>query len=173
MVFKRSHNIWGYFTWHDLPVQDCQPVLTKKARPSPKKATESQTVAIKHTHIQMRNQLGTPGGAKSFLRVAQIFWTMSNIFERCPTHIPRDGEKFSRAPPGYRSAHIKQLCKHKTDIKTRQKHRCNIIPIFRSIFFPHDYTDVHLFLMKDIEHFYGNRKIFAIFFAPCLVIDFC
>jgi len=62
-----------YFTWHDLPVQDCQPVLTKKARPSPKKATESQTVAIKHTHIQMRNQLGTPGGAKSFLRVAQIF----------------------------------------------------------------------------------------------------
>ena len=29
---------------------------------------------------QARNQLGTPGGTKSFLRGAQIFWTMSNAF---------------------------------------------------------------------------------------------
>jgi len=35
----------------------------------------------KHARCQQaRNQLGTPGGAKRFLRGAQIFWTMSNIF---------------------------------------------------------------------------------------------
>jgi len=31
-------------------------------------------------HDQARNQLGTPGGAKSFLRGAQIFQAMSNTF---------------------------------------------------------------------------------------------
>ena len=45
---------------------------------------------------QARNQLGTPGGAKSFLKGAQIFWTMSNSFKRCPTHFSRGGEEFSR-----------------------------------------------------------------------------
>jgi len=50
---------------------------------------------------QARNQLGTPGGAKSFLRVAQIFQTMSNAFKLCPTYFSRGGEKFSRGlrPP--------------------------------------------------------------------------
>jgi len=43
---------------------------------------------------QARNQLGTPGGAKSFPRGAQIFWTTSNIFKLCPTHFTRGGEKF-------------------------------------------------------------------------------
>ena len=42
-----------------------------------------------------RNQLGTPGGPKSFPRGAQIFWTISNIFKLCPTHFYR-GPKFSR-----------------------------------------------------------------------------
>jgi len=43
---------------------------------------------------QARNQLGTPGGA-------QIFLTMSNSFEPCPTHFSRGDEKFSRGlrPP--------------------------------------------------------------------------
>ena len=56
---------------------------------------------------QARNQLGTPGGAKSFLRGVQIFWTLSNIFKLYPTHFSRGGEKFYRelrppcAPPGY------------------------------------------------------------------------
>jgi len=45
---------------------------------------------------QARNQIGTPGGAKSFLRGAQIFGTMSNIFKLCPTHFTRGGENFSR-----------------------------------------------------------------------------
>jgi len=34
--------------------------------------------------------------------------------------------------------------KHKIDNKTRHKHRYNTIPIFRSIFFPRNYTVVHL-----------------------------
>ena len=58
-------------------------------------------IAVLH---QARNQLGTPGGAKSFLRGAQIFWTMFNSFKLCPTHFSRGGEKFSRrcfAHPGY------------------------------------------------------------------------
>jgi len=44
---------------------------------------------------QARNQLGTSGGAKSFLRGAQNFWTVSNSFRLCPTHYSRGGEKFS------------------------------------------------------------------------------
>jgi len=30
---------------------------------------------------------------------------------------------------------------------------------------------VHLFFINNIDHFYGNNKIFAIFCAPCMVID--
>ena len=44
----------------------------------------------------------TLGGAKSFMRGAQNFWTMSNSFILCPTHFSRRGEKISRegfAPP--------------------------------------------------------------------------
>jgi len=57
---------------------------------------------------QVRNQLGTPGGAKSFPRGAQIFWTMSNIFKLCPTHFSRWGENFlgglrPPAPPWLRA----------------------------------------------------------------------
>jgi len=50
---------------------------------------------------QARNQLGTPGGAKSFPRGANIFWTMSNIFKLCPTDFSRGGEYFLRgaSPP--------------------------------------------------------------------------
>ena len=45
---------------------------------------------------QARNQLGTPGGAESFPRGSQIFWTMSNIFKLCRTHFSRGGEQISR-----------------------------------------------------------------------------
>jgi len=50
---------------------------------------------------QARNQPGTPGGAKSFLRGAQIFWTVSNSFKLCPTNFSRGVENFSRraSPP--------------------------------------------------------------------------
>jgi len=41
---------------------------------------------------QARNQLGTPRGAKSFLRAAQIFKTMSNNFNYV-LHIFPGGEK--------------------------------------------------------------------------------
>ena len=49
-----------------------------------------------HRSSQVRNQLRTPGGAKSFLRGAQIFWTVSNSFKLCPTNFSREGEYFSR-----------------------------------------------------------------------------
>ena len=42
---------------------------------------------------------------------------------------------------------------HKIDIKTRQKHRYNTNPIVRSIFFPRNYTVVHLFFIKHMNHF--------------------
>ena len=45
------------------------------------------------TDIQARNQLETPGGEKSFLRRAQIFWTTSNSFKLYPTHFFRGGRK--------------------------------------------------------------------------------
>ena len=43
---------------------------------------------------QACNQLGTPWGAKSFLRGAQVFWTMSNSFKRGPTHFSRGANIF-------------------------------------------------------------------------------
>jgi len=45
------------------------------------------------TEKQARNQLGTPGGAKSFLRGAHIFCTMSDIFKLYPTHVNRPNNK--------------------------------------------------------------------------------
>jgi len=61
--------------------------------------------------------------------------------------------------------------KHKIYNKTPQKHQYNRIPIFRSIVFLRDYTDAHLCFIKYIESCEWNSKIFAIFFAPCTVID--
>jgi len=47
------------------------------------------------------------------------------------------------------------IIKHKIDIKTRQKHQYNYITItiLRSIFFPSNYTVLHLFLVNNIDHF--------------------
>jgi len=54
---------------------------------------------------QARNQLGTPGGAKSFLRGAQNFWTVSNNFKLCPTHLSRGAKTFlgGASPPWLRA----------------------------------------------------------------------
>ena len=70
-----------------------------------------------------------------------------------------------------KARHKTCITTHKIDIKARQKHRYNTNPIFRSIFFPRNYTVVHLFFMNNIDHFLGNRKNFAIFCGPCVVID--
>jgi len=51
---------------------------------------------------QARNQLGTPGGVKSFPRGAHIFSTMSNIFKLYPTHFPGGG-LCPHAPPWLRA----------------------------------------------------------------------
>jgi len=48
------------------------------------------------TETQARNQLRTPGGAKSFLRGAQIFGTMSNNFKRRPIHFSWGAKKIPR-----------------------------------------------------------------------------
>jgi len=50
---------------------------------------------------QARNQLGTPGVAKSFLRGSQSFQTMSNSFQLHATNFSRGGEKVCReaSPP--------------------------------------------------------------------------
>jgi len=42
---------------------------------------------------QARNKLGTPEGAKKFVRGAQIFWTMSNSFKLYATHFSRGWRK--------------------------------------------------------------------------------
>ena len=42
---------------------------------------------------QARNQLGTPGGAKSCLRGVQNILAMSNSFKRCPTRFSSGSEK--------------------------------------------------------------------------------
>ena len=47
---------------------------------------------------QACNQLGTPGGAKTFLRWAHIFWTMSNSFKQCPTRFPNGAKKNFASP---------------------------------------------------------------------------
>jgi len=57
---------------------------------------------------------------------------------------------------GLRHIHIKHaqpVTTHKRDIKTRQKHRYNTSPISTSIFFPRNYTVVHLFFINNIDHF--------------------
>ena len=69
------------------------------------------------------------------------------------------------------TCHKTCITKHNIDITTRQKHRYNTISIFRNIFVPRKNTVVHLVPIKFIEYFQGNSKIFAIFFAPCVVID--
>ena len=63
-----------------------------------------QSVFVLNSNFrQARYQLGTPGGAKSFPRGAQIFWTMSNIIKLCPTHFSSGAKSFSMGlrPPGY------------------------------------------------------------------------
>ena len=41
---------------------------------------------------QVHNQLGTPGGAKSFPREVRTFWTVTSNFKRCPIHFSRGGK---------------------------------------------------------------------------------
>jgi len=43
---------------------------------------------------QARNQLGTTGGTKSFLREAQIFELCPIYFRLCPTHFSRGSKNF-------------------------------------------------------------------------------
>jgi len=73
---------------------------------NPPPLQSSSAWIVKVVRHQARNQLATPGGAKSFPRGAQIFWTMSSNF-KLPTHFSRGGEKFSRgASPRLPAPHL-------------------------------------------------------------------
>jgi len=67
-----------------------------------------------NTYTQARNQFATPGGAKSFLRRAQIFWTMSNSFKLYPAHFSRRDEKFSKEGFAPLHPHWLRACLHIT-----------------------------------------------------------
>ena len=74
----------------------------------------SQSIRLGWDSIQGSNQLGTPGGVKSFPRGAQMFSTMSNIFKLCPTHFSRGGEKCCRGDfaPSPRHPWLRALLHH-------------------------------------------------------------
>jgi len=60
---------------------------------------------------QARNQLGTPPGAKSFLRGTQIFWTTSSSSKLYPTHFSRGGKFFlGGASPPLRLPWLRAWC---------------------------------------------------------------
>ena len=71
---------------------------------------------ISFTPAQARNELETPGMAKSFLRGAQVFVTMSSSFQLCPTDFSRGDENFAggaKPPlgaPSYRPAPAVTFC---------------------------------------------------------------
>jgi len=82
-----------------ISVSDANPVLVKIILSVSKTVRKSMMM-----DNQARNQLGSPGGAKSFLRGALIFYTRSNSLKLCPTHFSRGGEKSLGvfAPPAVR-----------------------------------------------------------------------
>ena len=69
-------------------------VTHKSSLPRNNRKTYYHTFAASTELAQARNQLGTLGGAKSFPKGAQNFWTMSNIFKLCPTYFSRRDEIF-------------------------------------------------------------------------------
>jgi len=50
---------------------------------------------LKHVELQACNLLGTPEVAKSFLRGPQLFQTMPNTFQLCPTYFFRGIKNFA------------------------------------------------------------------------------
>jgi len=56
--------------------------------------------------MQARNQLGTIGAAKSFLRRAQIFKLCPMVLTYAQHVFPGGGEKFCRGVPGYGPEHM-------------------------------------------------------------------
>ena len=56
--------------------------------------TDSKNLPLHPCGDQARNQLEILGGAKIFLRWAQMFWTMSNSFTPFPIHFFRGAKSF-------------------------------------------------------------------------------
>ena len=79
-----------------------------------------------------------------------------NYTRRLPTCLhQKKPDLVPKEPDSSFEAYTHQTCTttHKKDIKTRQKHRYNTSPIFRTIFFPRNYTVVRLFFINNIYHF--------------------
>ena len=78
------------------------------------------------------------------------------LHQRKPDLVPKK-------PDSSFEAYTHETCTttHKIDIETRQKHRYNTSPIFRSIFYARNYTVMHLFFISSMDHFQGNSKNFC------------
>jgi len=82
--------------------------------------------------------------------------TFAHLSPGLPTSFhQKKPDRVSKKPDSSFTAytHDTWITKQKIDIKTRQKHRYNTIPLLGSIFFHHNYTVVHLFLINNIDHF--------------------
>ena len=90
--------------------------------------TWSEPLKICCHAIQVRNQLGIPGAAKSVLQGAQIFWTTANNFELRPTHFSRGGENFFRGgSASLRLSSLRAWC-YCYAIKTYRTNRSQVWP---------------------------------------------
>ena len=83
-------------------------------------------------------------------------WTSTQgcqpVFTKKTRPCPKKGQK---KPDSSFTAYTHKICitNQKIDIKTCQNHRYYTIPLFRSIFFPRNYTVTHFFLINSIDHF--------------------
>ena len=109
---------------------------------------------------QARNQLGSPGGAKSFLRGAQIFWTVSNNFKRCQYIFP-GGKKFSRGTsPPLRHPWLRAWSRTKSITQ-------NILEVvLKDCWRPHKRAwEPHAALRTVVENHWSNQLLWAICFV--------
>ena len=84
-------------------------------------------LTIIYVTFQARSQLGTPGGAKSFLRGAQIFWTMSNSFKLYPTHFSGGAKNFlgGDSPPLVTGLHWSEYKLSALQVRISEENKLN------------------------------------------------
>ena len=112
----RPHFFHSRIATDSQAAEEAIPHLYKQEQqaPRPVRRLLSWTKALlgRATPGQARNQLGSPWGAKSFLRGAQFFWTMSNNFNRCPMHFSRGGPCSGGWVPGMKMHSLVGLSAH-------------------------------------------------------------
>jgi len=88
-----------------------------------------------------------------------LTWTgCQPVFTKKKQTLSKKSRIYSSFKPVTHKIYI--ITKHKTGIKTCQIHRYDIIPLFRSIFLPCNYTVVHLFLSITSIIFRATTKYF-------------